>query len=1057
MRYEFQAYCLDVQRRELWRDGKRISIARKPFAVLQHLLENRDRMVSKAELLETFWPKMVSETVLQTTIRQIRMAVGDDGRSQGVIRTYHGEGFRFVAAVSAAAPTQGASVNGTVLPAGAGEPGPALQGLAEGPVPPPIPGLRAARLDEHRLSAVLVCRLSIGRDGEGRPGDGALGALLGQAERLVERHGGRVLGVMPDGFTAVFGAAVGTEKGTRLAYDCARDLALTTAQGGMPSSLPAPRFGIDAGRFPVVAARNGARVSALQARVLTSALALADRARPQQVALSERAASHLGPEILRRRTVTGAVPLLRALPGSGAPAATTERGFADFVGRQAEMAFLTDTLGRAMAGRGEMVLLFGEAGIGKSRLLAEFLALAGAQGCPCLTLLSDPRERNTPMAMMASLARRLHAAPGADDGPDDPVEQALWRDLLDGGAADAAALAALSPHARRQRTFRVLRTRLARLAARGPMVLAIEDAHWLDATSRDYLDHLGRTMDGLPVMVVVTSRPEPGPAPLAAPVFTTLRLPPLEPADGLQLLKRRPGVARLRDEEARSLVDRAAGNPFFLEQLLVAVEGGADPRTGLPDTVQEVIAVRLGRLPDRARTLLLATAVIGPQARRQVMAAAVGWDSADLEAALADLLEAGVLVEDMLDSEDTFRFRHILLQNVAYAMLAPQDRKDLHGRIARILAAADDAAEPERLAWHHQEAGETAAAIAQWTRAARMAQWRSASREAVAFARRGLRLVRGATDPAVLGQELELQLTLAPALASTMGYGSDEVGIAYRRARDLSRSAGTPRSEFRMLVGLWNYAWVRGDLAQAHGHAGELLALAASRGDPTLQLRAHACMGEILFHMGAFPAAASHLDTACRLFADSAEVRGATRVPAVACHCYAAWTASFLGRPAEAFAFCDTAGGIADALLQPFSMALHLALKAELLLFEGDVEACRDTARDAAALSLREGFPFWHGTALVNLGWAEAHAGDPAGGLARLQGGIAIFEATGARVQLANWYGLLAEVLHLAGDHAAARTACDTAAGWARRTGDRFFLPRIERTRANLATLDAGS
>ena len=96
----------------------------------------------------------------------------------------------------------------------------------------------------------------------------------------------------------------------------------------------------------------------------------------------------------------------------------------------------------------------------------------------------------------------------------------------------------------------------------------------------------------------------------------------------------------------------------------------------------------------------------------------------------------------------------------------------------------------------------------------------------------------------------------------------------------------------------------------------------------------------------------------------------------------------------------------------------------------------------------RSGFPFWHGTALVNLGWAEAHGGDPAGGLARLREGIAVFEATGARVQLANWYGLLAEVLHLTGQPCAARAACDTAADWARRTGDLFFLPRIERTRA---------
>lgn len=1052
MRYEFQSHSLDVQRRELLRDGRLVPIARKPFLVLQHLLEHRDRLVLKRELLETFWPRMVSENVLQSTIRQIRMAVGDDGRSQGVIRTYHGEGFRFVAPVSVAAPKPPASMNDVARPDEALDPQPAPPRLAEGPMPPPIPGLRAATLDEHRLSAVLACRLSVEGMGDGRRDDSAVDAVFEQAKRLVARHGGRILHRMPDGFTAVFGAAVGAEKGTRLAYDCARDLAVAAVDGCLHTAIAQPRFGLDAGRFPVLAAGNAVRMRAVQSRVLKSALALADGARQQQVALSDRAASHLGPEIRRRRTATGGVPLLRTLPGSGAPAGSVERGFADFVGRKAEMAVLTDTLARAASGRGEMVLLCGEAGIGKSRLLAEFLALAAARGCPGLTLLCDPRERNTPMAMMTSLARSIGATPGAADAAEcrkDPVEDALWRDLT-GGGADAAVLAALSPHVRRQRTFRVLRARLARLAARGPMVLAIEDAHWLDATSRDFLDHLGRTIDGLAVMTVVTSRPEPGPAPVDAPLVTTLRLPPLEQADGLKLVRCRSGVARLRDDDARSLVDRAAGNPLFLEQLLVAVEGGADPRRGLPDTVQEVIAVRLGRLSARARALLLATAVIGPQARRSVMAGAVTWDETELDAALAELLDAGVLVEDMLEAAGTFRFRHILLQDVAYDMLAPQDRQDLHGRIARILAEAGADAEPERLAWHHQEAGETTAAVAQWTQAARMAQWRSASREAVAFGRNGLRLLQAANDRTDVGQELELQLTLAPALAATMGYGSDEVGVAYRRARDLSRSAGTPRSEFRILVGLWNYAWVRGDLAQAHGYAGELLALAANRGDPTLQLRAHACMGEILFHMGDFPAAAGHLDTACRLFADSAEVRAATRVPAVACHCYAAWTASFLGRPAEARAFCDAAGGIADALLQPFSMALNLALKAELLLFEGEILACRDTAREAAALSLREGFPFWHGTALVNLGWAEAHAGNPAEGLARLQQGISIFESTGARVQLANWYGLLAEVLHLIGDRTAALTACETAAGWARRTGDRFFLPRIERTLADL-------
>jgi len=210
-------------------------------------------------------------------------------------------------------------------------------------------------------------------------------------------------------------------------------------------------------------------------------------------------------------------------------------------------------------------------------------------------------------------------------------------------------------------------------------------------------------------------------------------------------------------------------------------------------------------------------------------------------------------------------------------------------------------------------------------------------------------------------------------------------------------------------------------------------------------------MGEVLFHLAEFAAAGAHLERACALFAGLREVTPATRVPAVACHSYAAWTASFLGKSAVAMARGTAALSIADELVHPFSKALALALVAESLLFEGEVAACLDMARDAERISRREGFPFWRGTALVVRGWAEVQSGEVEGGLAALREGIAVFEATGARVQLANWYGLLAEALLAAGDAAAARDAVDTARDWARRTGDVFFLPRIEQTARALA------
>ncbi len=1033
-------------------------------------------MVPKDELLEAFWPPCISEGVLQSTIRQIRRAVGDDGREQRLIRTYHGQGFRFVAPVRDAAPTPEATSSARDMAArdmaapdmdgqgiagqGRATPDMAVPGMAEAAAPAPAssapPELPAAGFEERRVATVLACRLrqlATEPVEEAEAGDDPRGAFLDTAIGLVEGHGGLVLHAMPDGFTALFGAARGLEKGTRHALDCAAALA------GCPEAARLRRaglglgFGVECGRFPILADRPEASFRGLPHHVVQAALTQADAAPCGEAVLSSRAASHLGGALRRQVGADGRLDLAalaQSRDGPAAPPVTV--GFARFLGRRAEMVFLRDCLARAGRGRGEAVVLSGEAGIGKSRLLAEFLRLAEREGRRGLILRCDPRTANTPLGVMGAFCHEM--LPALAEGPsaswpEDPVDRALWQDILDPGAPQPALLSGLSPHMRRQRSFGLLRALAGRFAGQGGAILAFEDMHWMDASSREALAHLSRSLDGVPVLLIATTRPAPDPG--EGLMASALWLHPLERRDSLDLVQSKLGPERLSPRDAAALVDRAAGNPFFLEEMSLAVAAGSEAPDCLPDTVQEVIATRVDSLSPPARALLLATSVVGPQAAAEVMAQTVDWQAPAFDAALSELLTAGVLVEEAAQGRRRLHFRHVLLQEAAYAMLAPADRIALHRRIAQIIAVADGLAQPERLAWHHQAAGDHVAAIAQWTLAARAAQQRSASHEAIAFARNGLRLLKpGAAGGQAIRQELELQLTLAPALAAARGYGSEEVGAAYRRARDLTRSASSPRSEFRMLVGLWNYNWVRGDLALARANAEDLLELAGRAADPTLLLRAHACMGEILFHHGEFDAAAENLGAACTLFADRAEVRAATRVPAVAAHCYAAWTASFQGRSAAALGFCSRAGMIAEELVQPFSMSLYLALKAELLLFEGDAPGCLAAAREACTICAREGFPFWHGTALVNLGWAEAQSGDPARGLASLRAGIAMFEATGARVQLANWYGLLAEVLQGAGQFSAARVAADTAGDWAGRTGDVFFLPRIERTRAAL-------
>lgn len=1037
-----------------------MQIAPKAFTVLLHLVENRDRMVSKGELLDTFWPPTISDSVLQSTIRLVRQAIEDDGRQQRLIRTHHGRGFRFVAPVAV---DDDPPAEATATSAIASSPGARLRPVSSVPT-----------FEERRLAAALACRVCAGAPaaqpaGRGfagsthpdRPADD--GAVLADAEetfltramRLVEEHGGLVLHTMLDGFTALFAAGHGLDKGTRRAVLFAAELARSAEARALKTAGGGFGVGIDAGRLPVVAAPAAVPFRSLSNSVLKSALSLAERAAPGEAALSARAASHVGPDLRRYMTSTDGLPLDRLAPASLDPTVGEAPGLAHFVGRRAELAFLRNGLDGVGRGRGHTVVLTGEAGIGKSRLLLEFLKSAEQDYLHCLVLHCDPRTRDTPLSVMRQLCRALgDAVPHgfAAALPTDPVDRALWQDLMGAQTAEDPPRLSLSPHMRRQRTFRLIFDLLRGFADKRVVVLAFEDIHWMDATSREALTYLSQRLDGLAVLLIVTTRPVEDMRAGDGLSMTSLWLSPLDRRDSLDLVRSKLGEKALGKGDAEALVQRAGGNPFFLEELSLVFETGADPASDLPDTVQDAIAVRIDRFSPDARALWLATSVIGPHAPADLMARVVDWEVAQFEAALSNLLISGVLVEEPLLDQRAFRFHHILLQEAAYAMLAPGDRVAMHRRIAGIIRDAVVGIEPERLAWHHQEAGDPMAAIGQWRQAARAAHQRSANREAIAFARNGLGLLCSLpANETALRQELELQLTLAPALIESEGYGSDEVGAAYRRARELSRSATSPRTEFRILVGLWNYNWVRGDLQRARRHAEELLLIADRVAEPTLQLRAQACMGEVLFHLAEFAAAGAHLERACALFAGLREVTPATRVPAVACHSYAAWTASFLGKSAVAMARGTAALSIADELVHPFSKALALALVAESLLFEGEVAACLDMARDAERISRREGFPFWRGTALVVRGWAEVQSGEVEGGLAALREGIAVFEATGARVQLANWYGLLAEALLAAGDAAAARDAVDTARDWARRTGDVFFLPRIEQTARALA------
>ena len=1003
MLFRFGPFELDTERRELRRAGQPVAVQPKVFAVLVYLIGHRDRMVPKAELLDAFWPTNVSEAALQTAISQLRKAVGDSREAQAVIRTYHGQGFRFVAAIE------------------------------EAPAPEDAPSGRLS-LHESRLVAVLCVRVHDDGAQALAPDerDRILTSAHQAARQIVEAHDGALLHIMLDGFTAIFGRDRIHEDAVRRAVYCATELQAAAATGEMQSAGLIAGFAVDAGQLDIPATDIGADWSPPGA-IERRATALADATAGAEILIGETALAHLRSEVETEATPQGArltaIPRKRAgIPGRGRAA------LPDLVGRGSELAFLSACLDEARAGRGQAVTLSGPPGIGKSRLVAEFLTRLGddatAQVLHCL-----PGLDNTPFAPVRALFRDLD--PGTID---DPVDQALLRDLRDDGQTADPALQTVTDHQRRQRLLGLIDRLVRRTSGTGPLVIAVEDIHWIDASSRDLFDGLVQQIDGKRLMLVMTTRP----GEQAAISDAILTLSPLGQRESLALLNAIPDLGGIGAAGIETIAQRGAGNPFFLEELAFAALAGGDTTRELPDSVQAVVAARIGALDDRLRALLYVVAVIGPGAPVSLAAQMLDRSGTALEAEIRRLAALGFLRRET----DTVGFRHMLISDTAYAMIAPADRARLHGEIAEALNAGGGA-EPETLARHYQEAGETGRALALWSAACRRALRRSAHHEAIAFAEAGIALI----DPGMpdcARTELDLQLSMALALTALRGYGAADVGRAYDRAGVLNRTVRSPEVGVQVDIGQWLHNWVLGRLTRAYSHAEALLAAGTRIKVPALLAQAHAAAGEILVHKGKLAEGLAHLEAGLEQLAIAPPGSIPAQNAAVACAAYAGWAAALMGDSAAARAHLVTSEGLRDLNDNPFAAAIHAGLGADLLIFAGDAEGGLALADEGIRISREQNFPFWLGTALVERGWARSRLGAVAEGIADIDEGIAIFEATGAGVQLANWYGFKAEALWIAGQdedgYEAARHALDRA----EETGDLYFTPRIHAVAARI-------
>ena len=560
-------------------------------------------------------------------------------------------------------------------------------------------------------------------------------------------------------------------------------------------------------------------------------------------------------------------------------------GLTPLVGREHELGLLLDRWRQAAEGDGQVVLLGGEPGVGKSRLVRALREQLGEHSLTPLSHFCSPYHQGSALHPVIGLLER-----GAGLARDDPPERQLDKleALLALATDDVPAVAplladllgiptggrypplALSPQRRKERTLAALLTQLEGLAARQPVLALYEDVHWSDPTTLELLDQIVDRVPGSRVLVLITFRPEFRPPWIGFAHVSLLTLNRLNKRQVAAMAERVAGGKALPPEVLEQIAAKTDGVPLFVEELtktvleagLLQEEGdrytlaGPLPALAIPATLYDSLMARLDRLAP-VREVAQVGAVIGREFGHELLTAVMPLHGEELAHALTELVDSELVFRRGTAPHATYTFKHALVQDAAYASLLRGKRQQLHARIAAVLEeqfleVAE--AQPELLARHFAEAGLGRQAIAYLQKAGDRAAERSAYAEAISHLSRGLELLQVLPDdPERTLQELDLRIALGSAFMATRGYAGAEVEATYLRARELCRQAGETSRLFPVLHGLYRFHHVRGELQAAREAGEQLLSLAEGLKDPALFVEAHRALGVPLFWLGDVP------------------------------------------------------------------------------------------------------------------------------------------------------------------------------------------------------------
>jgi class 3 adenylate cyclase/predicted ATPase len=919
---------------------------------------------------------------------------------------------------------------------------------------------------------------------------------------LVARYEGHVAKFLGDGVLAFFGWPRAYEDQAERAVRAGISAAEAVANlKGEDNQALAARVGIATGQVVIgdIVGEAATEQDAVVGETPNLAARLLEVASPGQVVINSITRQLIGDalnlEEIGTHQLKGFKNPVAAWRVVGEPASETRsetarsRSLTHFVGREHEIGLLKNAWQLSKEGVGQVVMISGEPGIGKSRLADALSSELDENGYTRITIGCSPYHTNSalfPVIVHLERVLRLHNEDGADAklakmeeallGFSLPLNEVipLFASLLSLPLADDRYRPlTVTPQQQKLQTLDAIVAWLLEEAERQPVLQVWEDLHWADPSTLELLALQIEQSPTAPILNVLTCRPEFQPAWPQRSHVTPLTLNRLERPEVEVLIALQTGGDALPREVVEHIVGKTDGVPLYVEELTkVILEASflrkrngtyelADQLSeiSIPATLQDSLMARLDRLPN-IRKVAQFGAVLGREFDYEMLQSIASINDTELQEGLARLVDAELLYQRGRPPHAKYIFKHALVRDAAYASLLKAKRRQLHLRSAEVierLYPGTAMKSPEIVAYHLSKAGKREAAIKYWLKAGEHAIARSSNAEAIAHLGEGLELISTIAETTErMETELALQSKLAVPLMFVKGWSAPDVGRAYERARHLCDHLGRTGELFPILRGYWNYQLTRGEHEHALRLAEELVSLADPESDALWRALSHRALGTSLFFVGRSKEAGDNLQIGIALDDALSEHERRAGIAlhgdsaGVVCRMYAAWNLWLSGFPDRAIKIADEGITLSQDLSFTHSIGWALCFKAIVHINRRDFVASLSVSEAAIEYATEHNLAAWVAIGKMCRGRALTGLGEYAEGLGLLGTGLAKWHETGARLGDTHWFGFLAAGSIDSQSFDEARAALDNAEAVQVSTGENVYLAELDRLKGVL-------